>query len=142
MRARDLRRDASQSRDVSLAQRWHLWSAGLVAEPPTFVPDSWQIERERDRETLLDAAAVACVECRDAVLAADAARVLAGLCDVAGSRVLERGDGHEFLLSATARLIDQLEPTLASRDPAMIVCLSSMRRCRETCRAALLAPSD
>jgi hypothetical protein len=137
MQARDLRQAMLDVRDKSLAQRWRLWSAGIVQEPPTYVPEAWR--RGRDREAALDAAATACLECRDACIAVGSARVLAGLADVTAARVLERSDGFDVLLNATVRLVDQLEPSFAPLDADAVDCLSSMRGCREACRTALLA---
>jgi hypothetical protein len=138
-RARELRQHAFLCRDASLEQRWRLWSAGVIPEPPGLVPESWRAEREQDLDDVLTAAAAACVDCRDAALTIRRAIIIAGLTDVAAARIRERSDGFEFLVSATARLIDQLEPTMRANDAAEIVCLSAMRRCRETCRTALVA---
>lgn len=112
-----------------------------MAEPPSLIPASWSTPQGRDVEELLDRAATACLDCRDATVEFGATRALAALADVtAGHRL---GSGHElhFFISATARLIDRLEPSLAADDPEAILRLSAMRRCREACRAALVALS-
>jgi hypothetical protein len=39
--SRDLRRRTRDTLDVHLQHGWRLWSAGFVAQPPGFLPDSW-----------------------------------------------------------------------------------------------------
>ena len=138
-RARDLRRDAVFVRDRTLDHRWGLWSGGLVPEPPSYVPETWRLGGDRDLDTLFEEAGLTCLECRDAALEVKEAHVLAALSDVTAERLAERRDGCDFLLSATARFIDRLDPRLRRDDPEVIVCLSAMRRCRDACLAALVA---
>jgi hypothetical protein len=136
-RARSLRRRALAARESLLEERWRLWSAGIVAEPPSLVPESWRCEQ--DLESLLDEAMLLCLECRDAALRVGPLPLVAALSDVTARHLLERSTGYHFLLSATARLTDELESKLDSTDADAVVCASAMRRTRDACRAALLA---
>jgi hypothetical protein len=133
-RARALRRRAQEYGETALQHRWRMWSAGLTG-PPNYVPKSW--EGSPDADELLERAASTCRECRDVALRRRRFRVVGALCDVTAERLATHHPDRELFLSATARLIEKLEPEIPRVTVDDVLLAGAFARCRESCRAAL-----
>lgn len=133
-KARELKRRALECRETALAHQWWMWSAGLTG-PPDYVPKGW--EEFSDVEELLDRAASTCRECREVALSRRRFRTIGAMCDVTAERLATHHPDAELFLSATARLIEKLEPEVPTRTADDALLAGAFVRCRESCRAAL-----
>ena len=120
--------EGRDTREQELERAWSLWQAGHLAEPPSYVPLSW--EREFDAHVLPELLASEAVRCEDVadratraletvdVVQVNGLRILAALCFVTAERILEVDDDSAVALSACARALERFQYVTGGDDDA------------------------
>jgi hypothetical protein len=147
-RGRRLRDRALEARERNLDLSWRLWSLMALPEPPSIIPLSWDLPR--DRAERLEAAFSAAEECAKACGRAlreidgqsrRALASIAGACSLAADRGWE---SHPDMLAALGLCVRVIESNRDALDraggvPAGVLAASAARRCAQDCGRALAA---